>query len=86
MTPEEYNRRNNWMYEDGVCPPCNCCPNFRAECLEDEPTDECRLWVHENKELLNAARIKYGQYCKMGYPCLRGNLWLLGLLYEGVIT
>ena len=85
MTLEEFNRRNNWTYKDGITPPCNCCQIKSDECTQDiQPSDECRLWTIENTELLNAARIKFGQYMKLGYPCLRANLWLLGLPHEGV--
>ena len=85
MTPEEFNKRNNWIYKDGPCPPCNCCQVKNDNCvLGIEVTKECREWVAENTELLNAARVKHGGYCKLGYPCLRGNLWLLGLSYVGV--
>lgn len=81
----EFKRRNNWTYQDGVCPPCNCCQIKNDDCYGMEPSDECRLWVNENTELLNSARVRVGQYCKLGYPCLRANLWLLGMPYEGVI-
>lgn len=86
MTSEEFQKRNNWTYKDGITPPCNCCQIKSDECTRGmQPSEECRLWVEENTELLNAARIKVGQYCNLGYPCLRANLWLLGLPYDGVI-
>jgi hypothetical protein len=86
MTPEEFQQRNNWTYQDGICPPCNCCPNYCDDCIWSEPSDECREWARENAEFIIAARLKLGQHYKLGYPCLRANLWLLGLPYVGVIT
>lgn len=82
---EDFTYRNNWKeHELGMLPPCKACliddcPSFSGK--YDKPPHEL---VVKYYPCAVPAMVKWGFGSRIGYQCLRANLWLFGLDYEGV--